>query len=188
MKQTTIKISILGILLLGNFNLSAQNKLLNKLKNKEVMGFNLKDMSLKSATTLKLMEKQFERLEKAIGEGDYRTSANNVKYIKKGLIAIKKVDPSLDVSTLESRLQLLESKIGPDPNILKQTTENATALNKQKAFENEKVEKLQAQQKEQRAREIAFAKQMAAQGHKVSRNAMGKAGPNVKLDFNSARV
>lgn len=134
------------------------------------------------------MDKQFDRLEKAIEKGDYKTSTNNVKYIKKGIAVIKQNDPNLDLRKIESRLKNLENQIGPDPLITKEAAEKKLAATKKANYEKERNTTLDAQRKEQRERELAYAKQLKSQGADISRNAMGKSGPDVKLDFNSSRV
>lgn len=149
---------------------------------------NSQSMSFKGKTVLKTLERQFERLEGAIQKGDYKTGATNVKYIKKGMLAIKASDPDFDLSELESKLALLEGQPGEDPAIAIAEKEEAEANERQAAYANQQQEQKAAMQAEQRKRELEFAKRLKAQGRDVSRNAMGVSGPNVKLDFSSARM
>lgn len=185
LKTTFLALSILSLCFSETY---AQINPFNKMKKTEIMGIQLKNLSFKSVTALKTMERQFTKLEEAIENNNYKAGANNVKYIKKGIATIKASNPSINVSALESRLNNLEGKIGKDPRLVAQEQEKKASEKRKAALDKERKESAEAQRKERREAEIAHLKKLKSQGFNVSRNAMGKAGPDVKLDFSSSRV
>ncbi len=166
----------------------AQVNTFNKMKKTEIMGIQLENLSFKSINTLKTMERQFVKLEEAIENKNYGASTNNAKYIKKGISTIKELNPSINVSTLESRLNNLESKIGKDPREVALEQEKKASENRKATLEQERKEELESKRKDRREQELANLKRLKSQGVNVSRNAMGKSGPDVKLDFSSSRI